>query len=38
VTYLDTAISANADGIATTVISSTGFTAPVAKAMAAGIP
>jgi simple sugar transport system substrate-binding protein len=38
VSYLDTAISANADGIATTVISSTGFTAPVAKAMNAGIP
>jgi simple sugar transport system substrate-binding protein len=38
VSYLDTAISANADGIATTVISSTGFTGPVAKAMNAGIP
>jgi simple sugar transport system substrate-binding protein len=38
VSYLDTAISANADGIATTVISSTGFTGPVGKAMSAGIP
>jgi simple sugar transport system substrate-binding protein len=38
VSYLDTAISANADGIATTVISPTGFTSPVAKAMSAGIP
>jgi simple sugar transport system substrate-binding protein len=38
VSYLETAISAGADGIATTVISSTGFTGPVGKAMAAGIP
>ena len=38
VSYLDTAISANADGIATTVISNTGFTGPVGKAMKAGIP
>jgi simple sugar transport system substrate-binding protein len=38
VSYLDTAISAGADGIATTVISPTGFTGPVAKAMSAGIP
>jgi simple sugar transport system substrate-binding protein len=38
VSYLETAISANADGIATTVISPTGFTSPVAKAMSAGIP
>jgi simple sugar transport system substrate-binding protein len=38
VSYLDTAISANADGIATTVISNTGFTGPVGKAMQAGIP
>ena len=38
VSYLNTAISANADGIATTVISNTGFTGPVGKAMQAGIP
>jgi simple sugar transport system substrate-binding protein len=38
VTYLNNAISANADGIATTVISSSGFTGPVGKAMQAGIP
>ena len=38
VTYLDSAISASADGIATTVINSTGFTGPVMKAMNAGIP
>jgi simple sugar transport system substrate-binding protein len=38
VSYLNTAVSAGADGIATTVISSSGFTTPVAKAMAAGIP
>ena len=38
VSYLNTAVSAGADGIATTVISSTGFTGPVGKAMAAGIP
>jgi simple sugar transport system substrate-binding protein len=38
VSYLNSAISANADGIATTVINSTGFTGPVSKAMNAGIP
>lgn len=38
VSYLNTAVSANADGIATTVISSTGFKTPVGKAMQAGIP
>jgi simple sugar transport system substrate-binding protein len=38
VSYLNTAVSASADGIATTVISSTGFTGPVDKAMTAGIP
>ena len=38
VTYLNTAVSAKADGIATTVISSTGFTTPVMNAMNAGIP
>jgi simple sugar transport system substrate-binding protein len=38
VAFLDSAIAAKANGIATTVISSTGFTAPVAKAMNAGIP
>jgi len=38
VSYLDTAVSAGADGIATTVINSTGFTGPVMKAMNAGIP
>ncbi len=38
VTYLDTAIAAHAAGIATTVISATGFTAPVSAAMSAGIP
>ncbi len=38
VTYLNNAISAKASGIATTVINSTGFTAPVGNAMNAGIP
>ena len=38
VSFLNSAIAANADGIATTVISSSGFTAPVARAMNAGIP
>jgi simple sugar transport system substrate-binding protein len=38
VSYLNTAISAKAAGIATTVISSTGFTTPVMNAMNAGIP
>jgi simple sugar transport system substrate-binding protein len=38
VSFLDSAIAAKANGIATTVISSTGFTDPVAQAMNAGIP
>jgi simple sugar transport system substrate-binding protein len=38
VSFLDSAIAAKANGIATAVISSTGFTAPVARAMNAGIP
>jgi simple sugar transport system substrate-binding protein len=38
VSFLDSAIAAKANGIATTVISATGFTAPVARAMSAGIP
>jgi len=38
VSFLDSAIAAKANGIATTVISSTGFTDPVARAMNAGIP
>ncbi len=38
VSYLNTAISAKASGIATTVINSTGFTTPVGNAMNAGIP
>src|SRR5215472_12001371 len=38
VSFLDSAIAAKANGIATTVISSTGFTAPVARAMNAGVP
>jgi simple sugar transport system substrate-binding protein len=38
ITYLNDAINAKASGIATTVIDSTGFTGPVAKAMTAGIP
>jgi simple sugar transport system substrate-binding protein len=38
VSFLNSAIAAKANGIATTVISATGFTAPVMKAMQAGIP
>src|SRR5262245_46684300 len=38
VSFLNSAIAAKANGIATTVISSTGFTEPVARAMNAGIP
>ncbi len=38
VSFLNTAIAAKAAGIATTVISATGFTAPVKKAMDTGIP
>jgi simple sugar transport system substrate-binding protein len=38
VSFLDSAIAAKANGIAIAVISSTGFTAPVARAMKAGIP
>ena len=38
VSYLQTAISAKANGIATTVINATGFTTPVMDAMNAGIP
>jgi simple sugar transport system substrate-binding protein len=38
VSFLNNAIAANAAGIATTVINATGFTAPVQKAMQAGIP
>jgi simple sugar transport system substrate-binding protein len=38
VSFLNSAIAAKANGIATTVITSTGFTAPVSRAMAAGIP
>jgi simple sugar transport system substrate-binding protein len=38
VSYLNTAISAKADGIATTVISNAAFTGPVGNAMNAGIP
>jgi len=38
VSFLDSAIAAKANGIATTVITSTGLTAPVAQAMNAGIP
>ncbi len=38
VSYLNTAISANASGIATTVINATGFTSPVKSAMDKGIP
>jgi simple sugar transport system substrate-binding protein len=38
VSFLNSAIAAKANGIATTVISATGFTAPVARAMNAGIP
>src|SRR5580700_1332318 len=38
VSFLQTAIAAKANGIATTVINSTGFTTPVMDAMNAGIP
>jgi len=38
VSYLNTAISAKANGIATTVITATSFTTPVKNAMDAGIP
>ncbi len=38
VSFFSTAIAAKANGIATTVISSSGFTASVGKAMTAGIP
>jgi simple sugar transport system substrate-binding protein len=38
VSFLDSAIAAKANGIATTVITSTGLTAPVSRAMSAGIP
>ena len=38
VSYLDSAIAAKANGIATTVIDATSFTTPVANAMSAGIP
>ncbi len=38
VSYLNTATSGNANGIATTVINSTGFTTPVKNAMDKGIP
>ena len=38
VSYLGNAVSAKAAGIATTVISSTAFTAPIGNAMKAGIP
>jgi simple sugar transport system substrate-binding protein len=38
VSYLNTAIAAKANGIATTVITATSFTAPVMNAMNAGIP
>jgi len=38
VSFFNSAIAAKASGIATTVISSTGFTAPVMTAMNAGIP
>jgi len=38
VSFLDSAIAAKANGIANTVIRSTGFTGPVARAMNAGIP
>ncbi len=38
VSYLNTAIAAKANGIATTVISSTAFTQPVGNAMNDGIP
>jgi len=38
VSYLDSAIAAKANGIATTVIDATSFTTPVGNAMSAGIP
>jgi len=38
VSFLNSAIAAKANGIATTVITSTGLTAPVSRAMSAGIP
>ena len=38
VSYLDSAIAAGANGIATTVIDATSFTTPVSNAMNAGIP
>jgi simple sugar transport system substrate-binding protein len=38
VSFFNSAVAAKASGIATTVISSTGFTAPVNTAMSAGIP
>ena len=38
VSYLDSAIAAKANGIATTVIDATSFTTPVSNAMNAGIP
>jgi simple sugar transport system substrate-binding protein len=38
VSYLNSAIAAKANGIATTVITATSFTAPVMNAMNAGIP
>src|SRR5580698_420301 len=38
VSFLQTAVAAKANGIATTVINSTGFTTPVMDAMNAGIP
>jgi simple sugar transport system substrate-binding protein len=38
VSFFNSAVAAKASGIATTVISSTGFTAPVNTAMNAGIP
>jgi simple sugar transport system substrate-binding protein len=38
VSFLQTAISAKANGIATTVINATGFTTPVMDSMNAGIP
>jgi simple sugar transport system substrate-binding protein len=38
VSFFNSAIAAKANGIATTVITSTGFTAPVMTAMNAGIP
>ena len=38
VSYLNTAIAAKANGIATTVVSATSFTTPVKNALDAGIP